>query len=95
MQRNENPDVIYRSEQEKFIAVADEIERMNRYDVLLLKDGDEMVGTLHKETDDSVEFQLHESKQRDVVAQETRSSRSSAKGGRSWSAPSRSRRASG
>jgi preprotein translocase subunit SecA len=68
MQRIENPDVIYRSEREKFIAAADEIERMNRYDTLFMKDGTELIGTLHKETDDSVEFQKHESKQRDVVA---------------------------
>ena len=31
MQRHEHPDVIYRSEQEKFIAIADEIERLNRW----------------------------------------------------------------
>jgi preprotein translocase subunit SecA len=70
MQRNENPDVIYRSEREKFIAAADEIERMNRYDALYLADGTEIAGTIHKETDDSVEFQKHESKQRDVFAKD-------------------------
>jgi preprotein translocase subunit SecA len=70
MRRIENPDVIYRSEREKFIAVADEIERMNRFDVLLLDDGTDLVGTLHKETDDSVEFQKHEGKQRDVISKD-------------------------
>ena len=45
--------MIYRTEQEKFIAVADEIERMNKWDVLVLKDGNELVGTIIKETDDS------------------------------------------
>src|SRR3954467_3936873 len=70
MRRVENPDVIYRSEKEKFIAAADEIERMNRYDALYLKDGTELAGTIHKETDDSVEFQKHESKQRDVFAKD-------------------------
>jgi preprotein translocase subunit SecA len=70
MQRIENPDVIYRSEREKFIAAADEIERMNRFDTLFLKDGTELIGTLHKETDDSVEFQKHESKQRDIVSKD-------------------------
>src|SRR5262245_5740992 len=67
MQRKENPDVIYRTEHEKFIALADEIERLNRYDVLVMKDGEELWSTLHKETDDSVEFQKRESKQRDVI----------------------------
>jgi preprotein translocase subunit SecA len=70
MRRLEHPDVIYRSEREKFIAVADEIERINKFDRLLLKDGEELVGTLHKESDDSVEFQKHESRQRDVIARD-------------------------
>src|SRR5437763_173073 len=68
MRRQENPDVIYRTEREKFIAAAEEIERMNKFDVLLLKNGEELAGTLLKETDESVEFQKHESKQRDVIA---------------------------
>src|SRR4030095_16103062 len=34
MRRQENPDVIYRTEREKFEAVAEEIERLNRWDVL-------------------------------------------------------------
>src|SRR2546421_361269 len=68
MRRVEHPDVIYRGEREKFIAVADELERMNKHDVLLLKDGTDVVGTLLKESNESVDFQKHESKQRDVIA---------------------------
>jgi preprotein translocase subunit SecA len=67
MQRLEHPDVIYRNEREKFLALADEIERVNRWDTLFMKDGEEIAGTLHKETDDSIEFQQRDSKQRDVV----------------------------
>jgi preprotein translocase subunit SecA len=70
MKRKENPDVIYRGEREKFVAVADEIEHTIKFDVLRMKNGDELVGTLHKETDDSVEFQLRESKQRDIIAKD-------------------------
>ena len=70
MLRLEHPDVIYRNEREKFIALADEIERIHKWDVLSLKDGDELVGVVHKETDDSVEIQQRESKQRDVVAKD-------------------------
>src|SRR5206468_5463273 len=55
MRRVEHPDVIYRGEREKFIAVADELERMNRHDVLLLKDGTDLIGTLLKDSEDSVE----------------------------------------
>src|SRR5687768_7553858 len=58
MKRIENPDVIYRGEREKFIAVADEIENTIKHDVLFLKDGSEMVGSVHRQTDDTVEFQL-------------------------------------
>jgi preprotein translocase subunit SecA len=67
MQRKEHPDVIYGTEREKFIAVADEIEHLNRFDCLFMKDGSEMAGTIHKETDDHVEIQLAGSKQRDIV----------------------------
>ena len=67
MKRIENPDVIYRSEPEKFIAVADEIERINKYDALVMKSGDELVGTIHRETDGTIEFQAAESRQRDVI----------------------------
>jgi preprotein translocase subunit SecA len=70
MRRQEHPDVIYRNEREKYLALADEIERIHRLDVLMLKDGEERLGTLHKETDDAVEFQERDSKQRDVIAKE-------------------------
>jgi preprotein translocase subunit SecA len=66
LKRIEHPDVIYGTEREKFIAVADEIERMNKFDFVLTRDG-ELVGTIHKETDDHIEFQQRESRQRDVL----------------------------
>lgn len=64
LQRLEFPDVIYRSEREKFSAVADEVERLNRWDVLIQKDGSEEWGTVLKETDDAIEFQSKETKQK-------------------------------
>src|SRR5262245_24195396 len=64
LRRKENPDVIYRSEKEKFIAVADEIERMIKYDVLVKKDGDELAGSILRESDGTIEFQAAESRQR-------------------------------
>jgi preprotein translocase subunit SecA len=56
MRRVEHPDVIYRSEREKFSALADEIEQLHKYDVILLKDGTEIYGDVHQESDESVEF---------------------------------------
>ena len=67
MRRHEFPDVIYRSESEKFIAVADEIERMNRWDVVVLKSGEELWGELVREDTDSVEFKRQGMKQKDVI----------------------------
>ena len=37
MKRVNNPDVIYRSEREKYDAIADEIERMYKWDIIYLK----------------------------------------------------------
>jgi preprotein translocase subunit SecA len=57
LQRINHPDVIYRTEREKWIAVADEIERINRWDTLALADGTWKIGTIAGETDDEVAFQ--------------------------------------
>ena len=67
MQRIEHPDVIYRTEREKFIAVADECEQMVRWDTLVLLDGSELIGTIMKERDDEIDFQPRESKQWDTI----------------------------
>ncbi|HRX82136.1 MAG TPA: preprotein translocase subunit SecA, partial [Pirellulaceae bacterium] len=67
LQRISYPDVIYRTEREKFIAVADDIERHIRWDVIVLKDGDEYWGTIVKENDDSVVLQLKEGKATETI----------------------------
>jgi len=67
LQRLEHPDVIYRTEREKFVAVADEIERLNRWDVVVYKNGDEMWGTLIKEDENDVQFRPREGKGREII----------------------------
>ena len=57
LQRINHPDVIYRTEREKWIAVADEIERINRWDTLALADGSWRVGTIRRETETELEFE--------------------------------------
>jgi preprotein translocase subunit SecA len=57
LQRINHTDVIFRTEREKWVAVADEIERINRWDTLSLSDGNQMIGTIAKETDSGFEFQ--------------------------------------
>lgn len=68
LRRTNHPDVIFRSEREKFTAIADEIEQLHKWDTVELTDGTEKLGTITRETDAEVEVQLKEnSKQRDVV----------------------------
>ena len=68
LHRVNNPDVIYRSEHEKYVAIADEIERMNKWDVLLNDKGEEYLGKIIHETDENVEFQPRGSKDRESIA---------------------------
>jgi preprotein translocase subunit SecA len=70
MQRIEHADVIYRTEREKFIAVADECEQLVRWDTVVLKDGTELIGTITKERDNEIDFQPRESKQWDTISRD-------------------------
>ena len=57
MKRLNHPDVIYRTEREKWLAVADEVERINRWDTLAMTDGTWKIGTILKTADGMHEFQ--------------------------------------
>ncbi len=57
MKRINHPDVIYRTEREKWIAVADEVERLHRFDTLAMTDGSWRVGKIVKETESSLELE--------------------------------------
>jgi preprotein translocase subunit SecA len=67
LRRTEYPDVIYRSEREKFTAIADEIERLNRWTAIETKDGNVVIGSIRREDEVSIELQLPESKQCEVI----------------------------
>ena len=67
LSRLNHPDLIYRSEQEKFTALVDEIERMNKWDVLLLGKDEERLGTIAKETDDEIEYIPRGERQRERI----------------------------
>ena len=67
MRRWEHPDVIYRTEREKFKAVADEVERMHRYDAIATADGEVLVGTILKEQDGQLDFQAFETRHRETI----------------------------
>ena len=66
MQRINFPDVIYRTEPEKYHALVDEIERINKWDVLELNDGTDVWGTITSENDEQVEIQLKGGKRRET-----------------------------
>ena len=57
MKRINHPDVIYRTEREKWIAVADEVERINRWDTIALADGTWKTGRITRELDGEIEFE--------------------------------------
>ena len=68
LQRLNNPDVIYRTEHEKYVAIADEIERMHKWDVLVNEKGEEYFGKIIHETDENIEFEPKGSKDRETIA---------------------------
>ncbi len=54
LQRVEHPDVIYASEREKYEAVADEIERLHKWDEIRLRDGEWILGQIEKENENEI-----------------------------------------
>ena len=56
VQRIHHVDKIYRTEKEKYNAVVEAIERINKWDTIVLNTGEEYLGLIGKETDDKIEF---------------------------------------
>ncbi len=67
LKRKEYPDVIYRSEREKFVAIADEIERLNKWDQIVKDDGEIIAGSIEKETDDEITIAPQNSKHSQTI----------------------------
>ena len=70
LKRLNNPDVIYRTENEKYEALSDEIERMHRWDVLVTDKGEEHLGEIVREKDGLIEFIPKGRKQKESISQE-------------------------
>ena len=66
LQRIAYPDKIYCTEEEKYVAIADEIERLNRWDVLVYKDHEEW-GTILDENEHEVTFQPQGTKEKQRI----------------------------
>ncbi len=67
MQRREFADAIYRTEREKFEAIADEIEKMNKFDQIQLAGGEVLAGEVVNETGDTVTFIADGSKKKESI----------------------------
>ncbi|TWU19071.1 preprotein translocase subunit SecA [Allorhodopirellula heiligendammensis] len=68
MQRIEHADLIYLNEKDKFRAIADDVERAHKWDVVSLKDGSEIWGKIQSEADDAVMIVPKNEKQPESVA---------------------------
>ncbi len=71
MQRLNFPDVIYRTEREKFLAIAEDIEHIHKYDEVELTDKTEVRGIIAKEDDQQVEIQVAESREKRSIPKGT------------------------
>lgn len=67
MKRIEYADTIYLTEKEKFAAVAEDVERTTKCDLLELKDGNETLGTITRESDTDVTVQLNGSREEETI----------------------------
>ncbi|QDT00183.1 preprotein translocase subunit SecA [Adhaeretor mobilis] len=70
MQRLEFPDAIYRTEREKYVAIAEEIERLTRFTTVELKGGEYFIGKLIEENDTSVTLELVETREKKTFARD-------------------------
>ncbi len=67
LRRVNHPDVIYRTEREKYTAIVEEIERLHKWDVVQLKGQDELQGTISSENDSQVMLRPKGTKEVDSI----------------------------
>lgn len=67
MERLECPDVILRTEREKYGSIADEIERLNRHTTVETKKGDLFIGKLISEDDEAVTLELANERKKESI----------------------------
>ncbi len=61
------PDMVYLHEKEKWDAVVGEIERINKFDTIYLKDGNTLVGTIKKEEEESIDFVAKDTRETQTI----------------------------
>ncbi|PHR99512.1 MAG: preprotein translocase subunit SecA [Blastopirellula sp.] len=70
MQRLAYQDVIYMTEDEKYNAVADDIERIHKWDLLEMTSGEDRLGTIIKTEEDVIVFEESGKKKRENIPKE-------------------------
>ncbi len=70
MQRLEFADVILRTEKEKYVNIADEIERLNRHTTIELKNGSLYIGKITQEDDSTVTIELADERRRETISRD-------------------------
>ncbi len=70
MQRLEHPDVIFRTEREKYVAIAEEIEQLTKFTTVTAKNGTQYVGKLLKSDDQAVTLELAENRQTENITRD-------------------------
>ena len=70
MQRIGFPDVILRSEKEKYGVIADEIERLNRHTTVEMKNGEEYIGKITAEDESTVTIEIAEERRRETISRD-------------------------
>ena len=70
MRRDEHPDVILRTEREKFGAIADEIERLNRNTTVDLKNGAQYIGKLVSDDGQFVVVELADERKKESISRD-------------------------
>jgi preprotein translocase subunit SecA len=70
LDRLNHPDVIFRTEREKYHAIVDEIERIHKWDVLTCADHSELLGQIVRQDDKVIEFENKDTRQQQAVPRE-------------------------
>ncbi len=68
LQRLNHSDLIFRTEQEKYDAIVEEIERIHKWDVLVKKNNDEVFGTIIAEDENTIDFEPRGQKKSEKVS---------------------------
>ena len=70
MRRAEFPDAIFRTEREKYVAIAEEIERLSKFSTVTLTNGSEIIGKLVSQDDQSVTLELSDTHKQETISRD-------------------------